>query len=89
MFEIICCLIVTLLVGFGFGLVLGYELHKKDSREHVRRLIADKKDLKAEVDGLKHWLNVYRKLLHDAELKNTLIINELPKGPNVPKFDKF
>jgi len=44
------------------------------------------KDAIKQADNWRHWTNVYRRMLDDAEKRNTIIINEQPKGANIPKF---
>lgn len=51
----------------------------EDMREEV-------KDSKQSADSWRHWTNVYRHLLEEAEKRNTIIINEQPKGANIPKY---
>ena len=62
----------------------------KDWERYYSKKLRDTEDLykdaKQEADNWRHWTNVYRRMLDEAEKRNTIIINEQPKGANIPKF---
>lgn len=80
--DVLFIIIFTFLAAFIAGFLITDEIYHRRGRA-TREAI---RDLRASVASWRHWCNVYKDLYKDALRRNTLIINELPKGDNIPKY---
>lgn len=83
-------LVLWSIICGGLGASISAVIVAKDEKHYYKTIIERLQDLykdaKQEADNWRHWTNVYRRMLDEAEKRNTIIINEQPKGANIPKF---
>ncbi len=83
-------LVLWSIICGGLGGSVSAIIVSKDCERYYSKKLRDTEDLykdaKQQADNWRHWTNVYRRMLDEAEKRNTIIINEQPKGANIPKF---
>ncbi len=78
--------IICTVLGATVSAFIVWEYQERYYRKETQRMVDLCKESRQEADNWRHWTNVYRRLLDESEKRNTIIINEQPKGSNIPKF---
>lgn len=82
----ICLSLICALIGAIIATVIVWKYQDRFWSNRLKYITEESRYYRHQVDNWKHWTNVYRHLLEESEKKNTIIINERPKGANIPKF---
>lgn len=84
--TLICWSIICAVLGATVAALIVFKENDRFYMKKIEDMRSEIIEAKQAADSWRHWTNVYRHLLEESEKRNTIIINEQPKGANIPKF---